>query len=44
MIIIYDIHDAVYLGINFHFIFGLDTTTTRDYTTKVKSSLVLINY
>jgi hypothetical protein len=42
MIIIYDIHNAVYLGINFHFIFG-PNTTTRDYTAKVKSSLVFIN-
>jgi len=43
MIIIYDIHNAVYLEINFHFIFG-PNTTTRDYTTKVKSSLVFINF
>jgi hypothetical protein len=43
MIITGDIHDAVYLGINFHFIFG-PNTTTRDYTAKVKSSLVFINY
>jgi len=42
MIIIYDIHNAVYLEINFHFIFGPNTTTR--YTTKVKSSLVFINF
>jgi hypothetical protein len=42
MIIIYDIHNTVYLGINYHFIFG-PNTTTRDYTAKVKSSLVFIN-
>lgn len=43
MIITYDIHDAVYLGTNFHFII-LPNTPTRDYTAKVKSSLVFINY
>jgi hypothetical protein len=42
MIIIYDIHNTVYFGINYHFIFG-PNTTTRDYTAKVKSSLVFIN-
>ena len=43
MISIYDIHNAVYLGINFHFIIG-PNTTTRDYTAKVESNLVFINY
>jgi hypothetical protein len=42
MIIIDDIHNTVYFGINYHFIFG-PNTTTRDYTAKVKSSLVFIN-